>query len=671
MPNYKNIFFEDKEKIIDTDYKDVNALTPVLAHWGNITLPTFVTKNTLIDKFGNYDSDNEDEWMQAYNFLTYSDNLEIFRISDVTPVPTFDGVTDYLTSVDDIGHAHLFINNISDPNEELVNVWHQTDNGSSLIFKKNDDTNATNEPNFATDQLMLVYAKYAGEEGNNIGISTASYLDDLKTSYVFKEYYEIQLASTSGYSVDEVIYGATSKAEGTIKRIVDDYLYVDVTYGEFVNGEDIYRNYTTIEYIDGNDIYVADATEFIATETIEGLTSGATATISSKVGNILTTTPIAGTFQVGEKIHDSADAITAIVDKDDVDENETFFDSFPKTLKVNEFTLVVTHNDIIKERHLLSLDPEDNNYIENMESDYIYIYHDVNITLSVDGDSLSDKQDRMIPHISNEKLLFGESGLSGIGTSRWTGQLEELKDKTICRSSIIFSDNQTLAIQQKIQDVVDDRGNSFAILNNYTDDTMEPETDFNSKNVAFFYNYKRQYNIFDESVSTYGITGDVAGSIVEKLNNDEFIKYFGVRNSSLKNILMINEFSDTLQHTYKNLSYNLIQRNQETFYIDGNYTTIANKNPLDTNMVMRILVIVIKKWVVDFMDNEIGKNMDKNMENRVYTFMDSVSQTVKPFLNTFSYDVKFNPGQYIVEINVLIEPSILLDTMVFKIDEIV
>ena len=252
MPKFQNISFESKEKLPDSTKKNVTALTFMQCHWGPVNIPTEITKETLKNKFGFYDSDTENDWMQAYNFGTYTDNLEIYRVANLSSTPTFDGVTNLLTSIVGSSHAHLFINTADQTS--LHSVWHETNNGSDLLYHKNDEEEKENEPTFASAQILCVHGKYVGDEGNNIGISIASYLDDIKSEYIFKEYYEVDVTDVTGFATDDNVIGLTTKTIGTIKRILGNTLYIDVTSGKFENGEIIYCSDVTISNIDSKTI---------------------------------------------------------------------------------------------------------------------------------------------------------------------------------------------------------------------------------------------------------------------------------------------------------------------------------------------------------------------------------------------------------------------------------
>ena len=602
MPNYNNVQFLSKEKLEDNIPKNITSLSFIRSHWGPINWPTLITKETLKDSFGDYDADNENEWMQCYNFTTYSDNLEIYRVAPLSSTPTFSGVTSDLTAVTGSSHAHLFI---YDATQNALNkVWNETDNGSNLIFDKNDFEQETNTPTFGSNQIFFVYGKYTGDEGNNIGISIASYLDDLEDLYIFKEYYELTVDVPGAFLVNDTITGDTSNAIGTVKRIVDDVLYVELTSKEY----------------------------FQASETI----NAATATIAS------------------------------IVEKDNVDYNETFFERTRRNLKLNEVCIVVTHNNIIKETNIISLDVNDYNYYETMESNYIKLLIPDTYEAAEESDLLATKQEKSPIQMSNEKLLFGNTGYSDMSASNIVSQLELLRDKDFVDFALLFSSYSDIDVQTEIKDICENRGDCFGIISYYDDPIRDYETLFNSKHIAVFRSYKKQYNIFEEYIIEYDVIGDIAGMIVDNLNNGNFNSIVGARNS-LDNILSVNEFTKEEIDALFVQSYNVISRNRDSFYINGNYTTKEDKNPIDSAMTTRLLIVYIIKTTETFLDDELSTELDENFENRLQVYFNSLKRTVRKFMQDFDYEYEINDNN--LTIYLYLAPEILLDTLEFTIFE--
>jgi hypothetical protein len=402
MANYENIVWknEAKEETIRNNF--INSLTFGLFDWGNINLPTEITLDTIQKLFGTYDTENEEEWMQAYNFLSYVNSLDIYRISHLSTYPTFDAGTDYLTDVDGISHAMAFVRNVTSGNKC---TWNESDNGSDLILKLNDQSIPTNEPTFASDQVLFIYAKYAGGYGNNIGIAIATYLDDLTTTYIFNNDYILDVTDASSFSVGNTITGDTSGATGTITAIKNNAIYVSLTTN----------------------------TEFDSTETI----------------NTATTT------------------IQSVTDPDQIDNNPLFFDIVGRQLDYNEICIVETLDNNIVNSHIVSLDSDDTDklYIENIESDYIEIILNPSYTPVVSTDNLATMQSKLPESLPNFKLAFGDSGFNYIELNDYLEQLENLKDEHFTDMNIIFSEVQDYRVQEKVVEVVDARSNTFAILN--------------------------------------------------------------------------------------------------------------------------------------------------------------------------------------------------------------
>ena len=153
------------------------GLTAIEANWGNMGIPVPVRNQTqLLEQFREYRTDSlytVDGWLQAFDFLKYSDALYIFRYGKMESTPTFN-IDGDLTSVSGSSHAHLFFGTNGN------SVWNES-NGADLFFKPNDFFSEKNIPDFIGFQQLFVASRYPGTFGNKIEISIITNSSDFST----------------------------------------------------------------------------------------------------------------------------------------------------------------------------------------------------------------------------------------------------------------------------------------------------------------------------------------------------------------------------------------------------------------------------------------------------------------------------------------------------------
>jgi hypothetical protein len=123
-------------------------------------------------------------------------------------------------------------------------------------------TTVTTDDGTGYDQVALIYAKYPGTAGNNIKVAISD-SDDFSTALIVgsttfeesfdtKPYKILQVVDSTVFTVGDSVAGESS-GTGTIMRIKDDLIYIDVLSGTF-----------TAEGIDDAITYVASVTTISA-----------------------------------------------------------------------------------------------------------------------------------------------------------------------------------------------------------------------------------------------------------------------------------------------------------------------------------------------------------------------------------------------------------------------
>jgi len=326
------------------------ALTIFHSNWGNLNLPTrVIDQDDLQEKFG-YPSDdtNFNLWMQAWNFLEYSQNLKIFRVGKREPVSTFD-ISGDLISVTGAGNAMTFFNSRSSAITTATSVWNSAINGSDIYYTLNDVFIPQNEPIFDTTQLLFVSAKYPGTLGNEIGISIANSDADYDSSYVFR-FDHANVADSTPFSIGDNFTGATTSAIAEVKQIIDNTIYFDVIEGTFSAGETLNINSTAIT------------------------------------------------------------TISAIISGDDVDDKVCFNQLFTKYLSEKEIAVVITVNNKVEEYFTASLERSLDNFIEDVDSKWVNFLVSEDY-VDPDDVAVALKNNYKVWNVVNEKLQFGVSDI--------------------------------------------------------------------------------------------------------------------------------------------------------------------------------------------------------------------------------------------------------------------
>jgi len=376
--------------------------------WGPLLEPTHISSTSeLVDRFGNYDAtlDNKSDFMQAWNFLEYSTNLKIYRVGTASNNPIFS--TNVLTGMGGNSNSHLFLDSVTGGD---TSVWNSSDNGSDVFIRLGDMTRHEDEPTYGTDQVCFCYAKYTGALGNQIGISTANYLDVLSEKYVWNQtsWTEIDLVDVSNFVAGGDISGETSGASGTISAVNGNRIEIIYTEGSvaFVSGEN-----------------VDNVVSFVATET----------TCSN-------------------------------IDNYDKETNFSFDDILPRSLVINEFAVAITVDNILKDVVILSMDNDKPNYIEDFENPWIGFFVDTNLTIAVDTDDTATKYGKIPVSVTKRNLRFGANDM--IPNTEIAELIGKLSSVYFADYDVIFSENNDNVIKDAIDTLADERF-IIPIINNY------------------------------------------------------------------------------------------------------------------------------------------------------------------------------------------------------------
>jgi hypothetical protein len=395
----------------------------------------------------------------------------------------------------------------------LPSIWNENYNGSDLYLKLNEQIEAINTPTFHDLQIMAIMAKYAGDYGDNLKVTIASYLDNLNQITLFNE------------------------------------------------SDNLTRNY-----------YLSEL--------------------------------------------------------------------FNRKLNINEHVMVVCKDGVILDKFIFSLDNTDIRYIDNIECAYLDFYVNPNYTKAISSDTDLDKKKKAIYNTTYTALSLGNSGFNKITNADYERDLELLKDRYYADFRIIFTSGDNTTIHEYAKNVVNQRGDAELIICAhekfyYTSifgfdsyglsatgsvvslsfNVYDYYETIDSKNVAFFYNYKKID--VNGTIKNHSIAGDLAGTIVQAMINMKF-KEIGFLEFG-NNILSINDLDNIVINSL-NLSYvNVMARSGLTYKIKGDCVMKDVSYGLNYQMIKLYVISAYLSWsdlmTHENMDDELSKDLDKLTEN--------------------------------------------------------
>jgi len=187
-----------------------------------------------------------------------------------------------------------------------------------------------------------------------------------------------------------------------------------------------------------------------------------------------------------------------------------------------------------------------------------------------------------------------------------------------------------------------------------------------------FKNKKTQLNKFTDVIEEYGITGDVAGVIVNKLNRETFEEVSGQTKSSLKNILSIDEYTYAEKLELEQAYTNIIERVGDDYFIHGNYTNETDKSLIQSNLNTKLLILYIHKGLKKFFDNIISRNYERDVLLRlVNDKMIEVTNSVKNYLTDFTYSIDYDDNSKELYINLYEQYNKQIDRFYINITELI
>lgn len=169
---------------------------------------------------------------------------------------------------------------------------------------------------------------------------------------------------------------------------------------------------------------------------------------------------------------------------------------------------------------------------------------------------------------------------------------------------------------------------------------------------TLFKTKKKQINIYDDNaIYDNGVSGDIAGVLISKLNKRELIDIQGNKNSILKNFLGINEYSKDEKTDNEINSINFVDRIGNNYVINGNTTLEEDKSKVISNLNVSIIDFYIRKKIFYYSDNLLSSTLSNSeLETRFRSELDKIIKEVSKYMKNFSYKLTLNSKTIDVEI---------------------
>ena len=176
---------------------------------------------------------------------------------------------------------------------------------------------------------------------------------------------------------------------------------------------------------------------------------------------------------------------------------------------------------------------------------------------------------------------------------------------------------------------------------------------------------KTQPNPFTRDISYYGLSGDIAGLMIEKLNSTEFTELTGSRNSSIKNCLSVNESSPEQKEEMKREGFTIIDRAVSTFFILND--DIKSADDEHENINVKFMLLYLNRSISKYINTLISEDMQDDMVSKVKTFVNAKIKDVRRYL--YDIQVRVTKDKRTITVELFESANKPLRDMVFEVSE--
>jgi len=153
-----------------------------------------------------------------------------------------------------------------------------------------------------------------------------------------------------------------------------------------------------------------------------------------------------------------------------------------------------------------------------------------------------------------------------------------------------------------------------------------------------FNNLKTQRNPITGDIEEYGVSGDVAGIIIQKLNSQNFEEIEGKTKSSVKNILSVNEYDNDEWVALQSDCFNVIERSGDSYFIRGNKMDSLDQDSLLAKANIYLIFMFINVKLSLFLEAQISE--EGSLENKVRAKLEEIKKGVSRYVKTFDFQLR-------------------------------
>ena len=549
-------------------------------------------KNDLITNFGLPEKigagtafDNLEDWYNAFNFLNYASGLYVCRIESTTSANAGKNFDDTATDLT----ANPYI-----PDGFDMENYYTTMSGTNYVG-------------------LNIVAKNPGTWGNTVSVAFALEEDlryDLTSTQWDSTYYDNTVVLTLGTAI------ASLTAIGTSATYVSTY---GGASGLVVAVADSGRT-LTVAYND---------TAFSAGSGANNINVGATYSAT------------------GARTITGSGTIT-------VTNYATFMANFSEMLQANEIALIVYNNDAIVEKHIVSTTTTAKTY--NNQAMYVDYYLEANSNY-ISAYYNTDTTVALVSQTTAVDLTGGTLAAQALITNALvnTAMDSQYKPKDKLKFNFLFDGSYTNStVQNNIVSIVEARKDCFGIAS--VGITMPVTSEANAMDtastgliarrealtastfVAFYGNYKYQYDMYSGRTFKCSLSGDVAGIYARNdLLTNPWWAPSGYNRGDLKNVVKLAmNFSKTNQGVQHSRQINLViyDRKIGGYYLMSQKTATGRPSAFSDINVRRLFT---------YCENAITNSI------KVYQweFNDAITRSnISSSITGFMSGVKSNRGVY-------------------------
>ncbi len=174
---------------------------------------------------------------------------------------------------------------------------------------------------------------------------------------------------------------------------------------------------------------------------------------------------------------------------------------------------------------------------------------------------------------------------------------------------------------------------------------------------------KTQENPYTGSIEEYGVSGDVCGTLIKKLNQSNFSEMIAKPEIEFYNFLGLHQYSDSEKSEFREYSENYLEYSGNEVDFIGNFSG-KEDGKLTDKLNISLLQIWIQYTVSMFLQNKIFSVNDIELD--LTSLLDNIKGKVSKYIKNFEYEYTIERDKITVTIYEDFRKPI--DSMLFNIN---